>query len=187
MTAFRRLAIPKVIEVTPSKFGDHRGFFSEAYKDSAFAAEGISIRWVQDNQSFSAQAGTVRGCHFQVPPMAQDKLIRALRGSVYDVAIDIRKGSPTYGRWVGCTLSAEKWNQLLIPVGFAHVFMTLEPDTEVLYKVSAPYSKADERSILWNDPDLGIDWPDLGPVTITEKDRDAPRLADYDSPFVYEG
>ncbi len=187
MTRFRRLAISEIVEVTPPKFGDHRGFFSEVFKRSAFEAEGIEIDWLQDNQSFSAPVGTVRGCHFQVPPFAQDKLIRVLRGAIYDVAIDIRKGSPTYGKWVGCELSADKWNQLLVPKGFAHVFITLVPDTDVVYKVSAPYSKEHEGAIRWNDPALDIDWPELGPVTITDKDRDAPLLADYDSPFVYEG
>ncbi|MEG3179092.1 dTDP-4-dehydrorhamnose 3,5-epimerase [Sphingomonas sp. LT1P40] len=187
MTQFNRLAIPEVIEVIPPKFGDHRGFFSEVFKQSAFVAEGIDIGWIQDNHSHSAPAGTIRGCHFQVPPTAQDKLVRVLKGAVYDVAIDIRKGSPSYGKWVGCELSAEKWNQLLVPKGFAHVFMTLVPHTEVMYKVSAPWSKDDERAIRWDDPALGIDWPDLGPVTITDKDRDAPLLADYDSPFIYEG
>lgn len=187
MTEFRRLAIPDVIEITPPKYGDHRGFFSEVYKRAAWQAEGLDIDWMQDNHSYSAPAGTVRGCHFQIAPFAQDKLVRVLRGAIYDVAIDIRQGSPTYGKWVGCELSAAKWNQLLVPIGFAHVFMTIEPDTEVTYKVSAPYSKADERAIRWNDPALGIDWPDLGPVTITDKDRDAPCLADYDSPFIYQG
>ena len=188
MTGFRRLAIPEVVEIVPPKHGDHRGFFSEVYKRSAFETEGIRIDWIQDNQSFSAEAGTVRGLHFQVPPVAQDKLVRVLRGAVYDVAVDIRRGSPTYGRWVGCELSAERWNQLLVPIGFAHVFMTLVPDTEVLYKVSAPYSPQDERAILWNDPALGIDWPDLGVEPIlSDKDRVAQPLADLDSPFTYEG
>jgi dTDP-4-dehydrorhamnose 3,5-epimerase len=118
VTGFRRLAIPEIVEITPLRHGDHRGFFSEVYKRSAFEAEGISIDWIQDNQSFSAEPATVRGLHFQVPPAAQDKLIRVLRGAVYDVAVDIRKGSPSYGRWVGCELSAEKWNQLLVPIGF---------------------------------------------------------------------
>ena len=188
MTQFRRLAIPDVVEVIPPKYGDHRGFFSEVYKRSAFEAEGIHIDWIQDNQSFSAEVGTIRGLHFQVPPVAQDKLVRVLRGAVYDVAVDIRRGSPTYGRWVGCELSADKWNQLLVPIGFAHVFMTLVPDTEVFYKVSAPYSPQDERAIRWNDPALGIDWPDLGAEPILSgKDRVAPMLADFDSPFTYEG
>jgi dTDP-4-dehydrorhamnose 3,5-epimerase len=188
MTVFLRLAIPEVIEVTPHKYGDHRGFFSEVFKQSAFAAEGIAIDWAQDNKSFSAEIGTVRGLHFQAPPFAQDKLVRVLRGSIYDVAVDIRRGSPDYGRWVGCELSSAKWNQLFVPAGFAHCFMTLTPDTEVLYKVSAPYSKAHEGAVLWNDPDLAIDWPELGvEPTLSDKDLVAPRLADFASPFVYQG
>lgn len=188
MTAFRRLTIPDVIEVTPPKYGDHRGFFSEVFKRSAFEAEGIHIDWIQDNQSFSSQIGTVRGLHFQKPPSAQDKLIRVLRGAIYDVAVDIRKGSPSYGKWAGCELSAEKWNQLLIPVGFAHCFMTLSEDVEVMYKVSAPYSKEDEGAIRWNDPAIGIDWPDIGDVvTLSDKDEVAPLLAGFDSPFIYRG
>lgn len=188
MTSFRRLAIPEVIEITPARFGDHRGWFSEVYKRAAFEAEGIAIDWLQDNQSFSAQQGTVRGLHFQVPPTAQDKLVRVLRGAVFDVAVDIRKGSPSYGQWVGVELTAEAGNQLLVPIGFAHCFMTLTPDTEVLYKVSAPYSKADEGAIRWNDPALGIAWPELGVAPVlSDKDLEAPLLADFDSPFVYEG
>ncbi|MBL4792313.1 dTDP-4-dehydrorhamnose 3,5-epimerase [Citromicrobium bathyomarinum] len=188
MTQFVRHAIPDVIEVTPPKYGDNRGFFSEVFKQSAFEAEGIRIDWIQDNQSLSAPVGTVRGLHFQAPPVAQDKLVRVLRGAVYDVALDIRKGSPTYGQHVGVTLSAEKWNQLLVPVGFAHCFMTLEPDTEVLYKVSGPYSKEHEGAIRWNDPALGIDWPDVGAEpTLSEKDLEAPLFADFDTPFTYEG
>jgi dTDP-4-dehydrorhamnose 3,5-epimerase len=188
MTQFVRHAIPDVIEVTPPKYGDNRGFFSEVFKQSAFEAEGIRIDWIQDNQSLSAPVGTVRGLHFQAPPVAQDKLIRVLRGAVYDVALDIRKGSPTYGQHVGVTLSAEKWNQLLVPVGFAHCFMTLKPDTEVLYKVSGPYSKEHEGAIRWNDPALGIDWPDVGAEpTLSEKDLEAPLFVDFDTPFTYEG
>jgi dTDP-4-dehydrorhamnose 3,5-epimerase len=138
MTLFHRLAIPEVIEITPPKFGDHRGFFSEAYKRSAFEEEGLEIDWVQDNQSMSAEPGTVRGLHFQAPPFAQAKLVRVLSGAIYDVAVDIRRGSPNYGRWVACELSADKWNQLLVPAGFAHGFMTLSANTQVLYKVDAP-------------------------------------------------
>jgi len=185
MTGFRRLAIPEVIEVTPPKFGDHRGFFSEVFKRSAFEAEGIEIDWVQDNQSLSAEPGTVRGLHFQVPPVAQAKLIRVLRGAIYDVAVDIRRGSSSYGKWVACELSAEKWNQLLVPAGFAHGFMTLTPDTEVLYKVDAPYSPANEGAILWDDPAIGIEWPRLGTAPILSgKDREAPLMADFNTPFV---
>jgi len=188
MTEFRRLEIPEIVEIVPPKHGDHRGFFSEVYKRSEFAGAGIDIDWIQDNQSFSAPAGTVRGLHFQVPPVAQDKLVRVLRGAIFDVAVDIRKGSPSYGRWVGVELSAERWNQLLVPIGFAHCFMTLVPDTEVLYKVSAPWSREHERAIAWNDPAIGIAWPDVGAApTLSDKDRDAPGLAEFDSPFEYEG
>ena len=152
----------------------------------------IDLDWIQDNQSFSAAVGTVRGLHFQVPPVGQDKLVRVLRGAIYDVAVDIRKGSPTYGKWVGVELSAEKWNQLLVPIGFAHCFMTIQPDTEVLYKVSGPYSKEHEGAIRWNDPALGIDWPDTKEKfgvepTLSDKDEVAPFLADFDSPFSCEG
>lgn len=184
MNGFRPLAIPDIIEVIPPKYGDDRGFFSEVYKRAAFEANGIFIDWIQDNQSFSAIRGTVRGLHFQAPPTAQHKLVRVLRGAIYDVAVDIRNGSPTYGRWVGCELSAEKWNQLLVPIGFAHGFMTLTADVEVLYKVSAPYSKDDEGAIYWNDTTIGIAWPDIGaPTTLSEKDETAPRFADFVSPF----
>jgi dTDP-4-dehydrorhamnose 3,5-epimerase len=179
MTAFRSLAIPEVIEVTPLRFGDHRGYFTEAYNRSAFEAAGIAIDWVQDNQSFSAQAGTMRGLHLQLDPHAQHKLVRVLRGAIFDVAVDVRRGSPTHGKWVGAELSAEKGNQLLVPIGFAHGFITLVPDTEVLYKVSSPWMRESERAIRWDDPAIGIDWPrlDVAP-TLLDRDREAPLLAD---------
>ena len=184
----RRLAISDVVEITPPRFGDHRGYFSETYKRDAFEAEGIHIDWMQDNQSFSSPVGTVRGLHFQAPPFAQDKLVRVLRGAVFDVALDIRRGSPTYGQWVGLELSAEMGNQLLVPIGFAHCFMTLQPDTEVLYKVSAKYSKEHEGAIRWDDPALAIGWPGVGvEPTLSDKDREAPLFADFVSPFEYEG
>jgi dTDP-4-dehydrorhamnose 3,5-epimerase len=186
VTEFRRLAIPDIVEITPPRHGDDRGSFSEVYKRSELEAEGIQIDWIQDNQSFSADAGTVRGLHFQVPPATQHKLIRVLRGAIYDVAVDIRRGSPTYGKWVARELSAEKANQLLVPAGFAHGFMTLVGDTEVLYKVSAPWSPEHERAILWSDPTLGIDWPDVGrEPTLSAKDRDAPPFADSEPGFSY--
>ncbi|MGQ7830295.1 dTDP-4-dehydrorhamnose 3,5-epimerase [Altererythrobacter sp. Z27] len=186
MTKFIRHAIPEIIEVQPEKFGDYRGYFSEVFKQGLFEAEGIAADWIQDNQSYSAQVGTVRGLHFQVPPVAQAKLVRVLRGAIFDVAVDIRKGSPTYGEWVGIELSATVLNQLYVPVGFAHCFMTLEPDTEVLYKVSAPYSREHEGSIFWADKDLGIAWPDTGGAPVlSEKDEVAPSFADFDSPFEY--
>lgn len=183
MTGFTRLAIPEVVLVTPPKFGDDRGFFSEVWKRSAFAGEGLSIDWVQDNQSFSAQAGTVRGLHLQAPPFAQDKLIRVLRGAIWDVAVDIRRGSPSYGRWVAAELSAKAFNQLLVPAGFAHGFVTLEDDTEVLYKVSAAYDRDSERAIRWDDPDLAIEWPLAGDPVLSDKDRVAPLFADHDPVF----
>jgi dTDP-4-dehydrorhamnose 3,5-epimerase len=186
MTVFTRLSIPDIVEVKPSKSGDHRGYFSEVFKRAAFEAEGLHADWVQDNQSLSSEPGTVRGLHFQAPPFAQAKLIRVLRGEVYDVAVDIRKGSPTFGNWVGVEVSAQRWNQLFIPAGFAHGFMTLTADVEVLYKVDAPYSRESEGALLWSDPDLGIAWPRGGDVVISDKDAAAPRFADFDSPFEYE-
>ncbi|WP_213979716.1 dTDP-4-dehydrorhamnose 3,5-epimerase [Sphingomonas sp. dw_22] len=183
MTEFRRLAIPEVIEILPVKQGDHRGFFSEVYKRSAFEAEGISIDWVQDNQSLSAEPGTVRGLHFQAPPFAQAKLVRVLRGAIFDVAVDIRRGSPSYGQWVGLELSSEKFNQLLIPAGFAHGFMTLTPDVEVLYKVDAPYARECEGAIRWNDPELAIEWPASVEPVLSAKDAEAPGFAGFESPF----
>lgn len=184
MIAFRRTDIPAVIEITSAKFGDQRGFFSELYKRSAFEVENIHIDWIQDNFSYSSELGTVRGLHFQVPDVQQDKLVRVLRGVIYDVAVDLRRSSTSYGKWVGVELSSEKWNQLLVPKGFAHGFMTCTPDVEVMYKVSAPYSAAHEQAIRWDDPDLAIAWPDVGvePV-LSDKDKIAPVFADLETPF----
>jgi dTDP-4-dehydrorhamnose 3,5-epimerase len=174
----RRLAIPEVVEFVPQKHGDERGFFAETYSRQRFAEAGFAIDWVQDNHSFSAERHVLRGLHFQVAPFAQDKLIRVLRGSIFDVAVDIRPGSATHGKWVPCVLSAEKFNQLLVPKGFAHGFLTLEPATEVLYKVSAPYSQAAERAVRFDDPALGIAWPlDGASPLLSEKDRQAPLFA----------
>ncbi len=150
------LKIPDVKVLTPKKNGDHRGFFSEVYNRKTLAEAGIDITFVQDNHAFSAEKGVVRGLHFQIPPFAQDKLVRVVRGSVFDVAVDLRRGSPTYGQHVSVVLSAEAWNQILVPIGFAHGLMTLEPDTEVLYKVSNYYSAEHDKGLLWNDPALGI-------------------------------
>jgi dTDP-4-dehydrorhamnose 3,5-epimerase len=174
------LGLGGVIEIIPKKFGDARGFFSETFQRQRFIDAGITQDWVQDNQSYSAEKHVLRGLHFQVAPVAQDKLIRVLRGSIFDVAVDIRSGSPTYGKWVSCVLSAAKFNQLLVPKGFAHGFLTLEPDVEVLYKVSAPYSPQCDRGIAWNDPAIGIDWP-LKPgeqPVLSGKDAAAPKLAE---------
>ena len=178
------LHIADVKVLTPNKHGDHRGFLSEVYNRRALAEAGIEIEFVQDNHSLSAEKGTVRGLHFQAPPFAQDKLVRVVRGSVFDVAVDLRKGSATYGKHVSVVLSAEAWNQVYVPVGFAHGFMTLEPDTEVVYKVSDYYAPDNERGLLWNDPELGIQWPiPERRAVLSEKDRRYPRLADLSTPF----
>ena len=178
------LEISDCLLVTPDRFQDDRGFFSETYNRAALKAAGLDIEFVQDNQSLSRPKGTVRGLHFQVPPFAQAKLVRVTRGAVLDVAVDIRKGSPTYGNHVAVELSAEAWNQLYIPVGFAHGFCTLEPDTELQYKVSAPYSRDDDRGIAWDDPDIGIDWP-VGEedAVLSEKDAVQPAFADLPAYF----
>ena len=183
----RALDIPEVLEIVPPKFADHRGFFSETFAQQKFADRGIDIFWVQDNHSLSRAAGVLRGLHYQAPPAAQDKLIRVVRGSIFDVAVDIRHGSPTFGKWVSLVISAAAWNQALIPKGFAHGFLTLEPDCEVIYKVSAPYSAAHDRSIRFDDPDIGIAWPAIeGPLVLSEKDAKAPYLRDIDSGFSFE-
>jgi len=178
------LAIPDVKIIRAKKFGDHRGFFSETYSKRVFDAAGLALDFVQDNQSLSAEVGTVRGLHFQLPPFAQDKLLRVTKGAVFDVAVDIRRGSPTFGRHVSAVISAEEWNQILIPIGFAHGFCTLEPDTEVLYKVTNFYSPQHDRGLLWNDPELGIDWPVAADkARLSDKDRKHPRLAELGDLF----
>ena len=176
--------IPDVLLIEPKRFGDARGFFSEVWKRSALAAQGFTTDFVQDNHSLSREVGVLRGLHFQRPPTAQGKLVRVVRGRILDVAVDIREGSPTYGQHVTCELSSENWAQLWVPRGFAHGFMTLEPDTEVLYKVDAEYDPATDGGIAWDDPALGIDWPlpPGGPV-LSDKDRKAARLADIAPPF----
>ena len=181
---FEELDIPAVKVLKPRKHGDHRGFFSEVYNRRTLAEAGIGIEFVQDNHSLSAEKGTVRGLHFQTPPFAQDKLVRVVRGAVFDVAVDLRRGSPTYGRHVSAVLSAGAWNQMLAPIGFAHGFMTLEPDTEVIYKVSNYYAPDHDRGILWNDPALGIAWPiPEAEAVLSDKDRRQPRLAELVTPF----
>lgn len=180
------LAIPEVKLITPRKFGDHRGFFSETYNKAALAEAGIDLDFVQDNHSLSAAVGVLRGLHFQIPPDGQDKLVRVVRGRIFDVAVDIRKGSPTCGKWVGAEISAEAWNQILVPVGFAHGFVTLEPNTEVVYKVTGRYAPEHDRGLAWDDPDIGIDWPLNGiEPTLSEKDTKHPRLADLPDTFTY--
>lgn len=176
--------IADVLLVTPRRLGDHRGFFSEVYNKQRFSEAGISIDFVQDNHSLSAEVGTIRGLHFQSPPFAQDKLVRVTRGRILDVAVDIRRSSPTFGRHVARELSAENWCQLLVPVGFAHGFCTLEPDTEVVYKVSGYYSAAHDHGLAFDDPALAIDWPvAAGQAILSDKDLRHPKLADLAASF----
>ena len=177
--------IRDVVEVRPKRFGDHRGWFSEVYKRHALAEAGIEIDFLQDNESLSATPGTLRGLHYQLAPAAQDKLVRVLRGSILDVAVDIRRDSPTFRQHVSRTLTADEGNQLLVPAGFAHGFLTLEPDVHVAYKVSAPYAPDTERAIRWDDPTLAIDWPDVDGAspTLSDKDAVAPLLADQPDLF----
>lgn len=170
------------------RFSDARGWFSETYSEPWAAAHDVHVKFVQDNQSFSALAGTIRGLHFQTPPHAQDKLVRCVRGSIVDYAVDIRRGSPTFGHWVSATLTADNGLQLFIPIGFAHAFITLEPDVEVAYKVSNVYAPSCDGGLIWNDRTIGIDWqvPESGPV-LSDKDGLLASLADFDSPFEYDG
>jgi dTDP-4-dehydrorhamnose 3,5-epimerase len=180
------LSIPDVLILEPERFSDRRGFFSETYNRRVLAKHGIELDFVQDSHSLSGPKGTVRGLHFQAPPFAQDKLIRVVRGSIHDVAVDLRVGSPTYGRHVAAVISARAWNQILVPIGFAHGFCTLEPDTEIVYKVTNYYSPEHDRGVLWSDPDLGIEWPVLEETAVlSSRDRDLPRLRDIVSPFVH--
>ena len=185
--AFEPLAIPAVVLIRPKKFGDARGYFMETYSAEAFAAAGIEAAFAQDNQSLSATAGVVRGLHFQAPPVPQAKLIRVLKGAIFDVAVDIRLGSPTYGRWCAATLTADGAEQLFVPRGFAHGFCTLEPNTEVVYKVDGPYAPQTEGGIAWNDPTLAIDWPiTAAEAQLSGKDTVLPGFAEFASPFRYE-
>ena len=180
------LDIPDVKLLRPPRFRDARGFFSEIHNQQALTAAGISMDFVQDNCSLSHAAGTVRGLHFQFPPKAQAKLVMVLKGRVLDVAVDCRKGSPTYGRHVSAELDAEGWTQLFVPVGFAHGFCTLEPDTLVLYKVTALYAPQLDSGILWNDPDLGIAWPVTDETAVlSDKDRKLPRFRELADQFSY--
>lgn len=184
---FTTLSIPEVKLITPRRFGDHRGFFEETYNCDQFSSAGIDTVFVQDNHSVSSEIGTVRGLHFQAPPKAQAKLVRCGRGRLFDVAVDIRKGSPTFGRWVGEELSFENGRMLLVPAGFAHGFMTLEPDTEIVYKCSDTYAPETEGAVHWSDPEIGIEWPLTSTETkLSEKDAAALRLSEQESPFTFE-
>ncbi len=181
------LAIPDIRLITPKRFGDHRGFFEETYNHESFAGHGIETVFAQDNHSLSSAVGTVRGLHFQTPPRAQAKLVRCGRGRLFDVAVDIRKGSPTFGHWVGEELSFENGRMMFIPAGCAHGFMTLEPDTEIIYKCSDTYAPETEGAIRWDDPDIGINWPlDMVELQLSDRDKAAPFLRDIDIPFTIE-
>lgn len=179
-------ALPGVIRLTPKRFGDSRGWFSESWNRRSLQAAGLDLpEFVQDNHSLSSQVGTVRGLHFQSPPHAQGKLVRCGRGRIYDVAVDARRGSPTYGQWVGEELSFENGAQLWIPAGFLHGFMTLEPDSEIIYKCTDHYAPECDGAVHWDS--CGIDWPLSGiSPSISDKDDKAPAFADFDSPFTYE-
>ena len=176
-----------VVLLSPPRFGDTRGFFSESWNRKTLADQGIDLDFVQDNHSVSAAVNTVRGLHFQSPPHAQDKLVRCGRGALFDVAVDIRKGSPTYGNWVGYELTAENGLQLLIPAGFLHGFSTRKPDTEIIYKCSDYYAPECDGAVRFDDPDIGIDWGLSGDAVLSEKDGKAPLLTDFDSPFQFKG
>ncbi len=182
-----RLSIPEVLIITPQKFADNRGWFSESWNAGKLAAQGFNESFMQDNHSYSAAAGTIRGLHCQVAPSVQGKLVRVVRGAIWDVAVDIRTGSPTYGKWAAAEISAENGRQIWVPGGFLHGFCTLQPDTEVIYKVTAPYDKAAERAVIWNDPALALPWPvKPGEAALSDKDRAAPAFNADANWFVYK-
>ena len=179
--------LPGVLLICPPRFGDTRGFFSESWNRQKMLSHGIDIDFVQDNHSVSAAVNTVRGLHFQAPPHAQAKLVRCGRGALFDVAVDIRKGSPTFGHWVGYELTAENGLQLLIPEGFLHGFATRVPDTEIIYKCSDYYAPECDGAVRFDDADIGIDWGLTAAAVLSDKDDKAPVLAEFDSPFVWDG
>ena len=179
--------IPGLLVITPARFGDDRGFFSESYSKTRMAEHGVETEFVQDNHSLSARVGTVRGLHFQSPPHAQAKLVRCGRGVLFDVAVDVRKGSPTFGQWFGVELSFENGKQLLVPVGFLHGFSTRAPDTEIIYKCSDFYAPECDGAVRFDDADSGIDWGLTDEAILSGKDEQAQSFADFASPFVWEG
>lgn len=179
-------ALPGVLLLKPARFGDARGFFSESWNRKTLAEHGVELDFVQDNHSLSEAIGTVRGLHFQAPPHAQDKLVRCGQGALFDVAVDIRRGSPTYGQWVGYDLTAENGLQLLVPKGFLHGFVTRAPNTEIIYKCTDYYAPDCDGAVRFDDPEIGIDWGIGGAAVLSDKDAKAPLLADVDSPFTYE-
>ena len=173
----------ELIHICPKRFGDHRGYFSETYSNRRYIELGLNVEFVQDNQSLSHILGTLRGLHFQAPPHAQGKLVRCGRGAIFDVAVDIRRGSPTYGHWKGYELTAQNGHQLYIPVGFAHGFVTLQPDSEIIYKCTDYYSPQSEGAVRWDSCD--IEWPLSEPPILSDKDKVAAALNDLESPFIY--
>ena len=180
---FQKLTIPEVILIEARSFPDERGFFLESFKESAFIENGINTKFVQDNHSHSIK-GVLRGLHFQKDPKAQAKLVTAIRGKIFDVAVDIRKNSPTYGKWVGETLSEENHRLLYVPEGFAHGFCVLSDEADIVYKVNEEYSPENDRGILWNDPEINVQWPIDKPL-ISDKDLQQPLLKNTDNNFVY--
>jgi len=179
--------LPGVVVITPKRFEDPRGYFSETWNRRTLAEQGIDVDFVQDNQSMSVPVGTLRGLHYQTPPHAQDKLVRCTRGVIFDVAVDIRAGSPTYGQWYGIELTAEKGEQLLVPKGFLHGFITRAPDTEVIYKCSDYYAPDCDAGIRFDDPDIGIDWGCAAEdITLSDKDKTIPYLRDITTPFTFK-
>jgi dTDP-4-dehydrorhamnose 3,5-epimerase len=176
MTTITPLAIPEVLLITPKRHGDARGWFAETWSEKVMAQAGLSAPFVQDNQAFNARKGTLRGLHFQKAPHAQGKLVRVVRGSIWDVAVDVRPGSPTLGRWAAAELTAAGGEQLFVPRGFAHGYVTLEDDTELFYKVDGQYAPELEGGLIWNDPDLALPWPLTGEPVLSDKDRGLPRL-----------
>lgn len=183
---FKTFDIDGPLEITPKKFGDERGYFSEIFRQDAFCSHAGPHDFVQENQSFSARRGTIRGLHFQSEPSAQGKLVRCISGSIFDVAVDIRQGSPHYGKWVAVELTAEKNNQLWVPAGFAHGFCTLTPDVVVAYKVTAYYNAECDKGVAWDDPDIGLIWPEIADAqTLSPKDCVQPSLRDLPTYFAY--
>lgn len=184
---FRTFELEGLLEIIPRKIEDDRGYFSEIFRLNRFEEQVPSVEFVQDNQSLSIRTGTIRGLHFQTHPAAQGKLVRCLAGELVDVAVDLRSGSPTFGRWISVVLTPEKNNQLWVPVGFAHGFCTLQPNTVISYRVTNYYSAENDKGVAWDDPEIGIEWPDVADLeTLSPKDRRQPRLADLPPYFAME-